>query len=546
LFAIRKKKKTVGDVSNLRAVVIFCIIMFCIAFCCLQIVLINILQSDTVSEAIISKSLTLGESRGMIYDSEFNKMVCNEYSYISAVKPTVESLKQIRALVDDITYSRAVESVYSQSPFLIKTDCYIKSEEVICEKIYKRYSNNQLAAHLIGYTDSNGKNGICGIELAYDSVLKKYDGAVKSRFFTNGKGSVMLGYEGERINENYNSPGGIVLTIKNEYQRALENAMDKNELNKGAGVVVSIKTGEVAAIASRPNYNPNSISDYIKDSDSSLFNRAFGEYPIGSVFKPLVAASALEQGTDPEDEFYCTGTIGNGSSEFGCTRSHGNVNMATALVFSCNCYFVDLIEKIDYTQVIDLAASLGFGNRIMLDENIGTSSGALPKTDELDSYASRANLSFGQGKISATPFHIANLYAMLANGGDFRKTFLIKGVCDGQGNFDQTYELKPPYKLISEKNAELLCDILELAVREGTGQSAKVSGINVAGKTATAQSGKFIEGKERLVTWFAGFFPYENPEYVAVIVCEDGESGSKDCAPVFSDFVESLYFKNNL
>lgn len=544
MFLAQKNKTSVSGITYLHAVVIFCIIMLCIAVCCLQIALINISHSDTASGVKMTKSLTLGESRGVIYDSEFNRMVCNEYSYVSAVKPDVESLKQIRTFVDDATYYRAVDSVYSQSPFLIKTDCYIKSEGVICEKIYRRYSDNQLAAHLIGYTDSNGENGICGIELVYDSVLKKYDGSVKSRFFTNGTGAVMLGNEVEKIDNNYNSPGGVVLTINNEYQRALENAMDKNELNKGAGVVVNIKTGEVTAIASRPDYNPNSIADYIENSDSPLFNRTFGEYPIGSVFKPLIAASALEQGIDPEDEFYCTGSIGNGSVKFGCTRSHGKVNMATALVFSCNCYFVDLIDKIDYTQVIDLAASLGFGNSIMLDENIATSSGVLPKTNELDSYASRANFSFGQGKISATPLHIANLYAMIANGGELRKPFVIKGFCDGQGNFTSTNESKAPYKLISEKNAELLCDILELAVREGTGQPAEVSGINVGGKTATAQSGEFIEGKERLVTWFAGFFPYENPEYVAVIVCEDGESGSKDCAPVFSDFVEALYFKS--
>ncbi len=521
----------------IRAISIFCLIMFCIAFSCIQIALINIRQSQNVSGVSASKTLLLGKSRGIIYDTNMHRMVNSDYYFVSAVKPNVKALSEIRKYIDTQTYDKVLESVKTQTPFLINSDCAIQSENVLCERIYRRYNDNQLAAHLIGYTDSTGHKGLCGIELAYDSMLEANSGSIKSRFFINGNGSVMLGGNIERINENYNSLGGVVLTIDKQFQSALEKAMDENELNKGAAVMLDIKTGAIVGVVSRPNFNPNKIAEYLKDSDSPLFNRAFAEFPVGSVFKPLVAASALEQGIDPKDEIYCSGTIINGNVKFRCTKSHGKVNMATAIIKSCNCYFVDLIEKIDCTQVIDLAASLGLGNKIILDDNIETSGGNLPASERLDSFASRANFSFGQGELTATPIHIATLYSMIANGGNYRKPFIVKGFCEGNGNFNSVTELKPPYKVITEENSKILQDILELAVREGTGQSASVPGMEVAGKTATAQSGEYVDGKERLVTWFAGFFPYESPEYVAVIVCEDGVSGSNDCGPVFSSLV---------
>ena len=521
-----------------RAIFLFCIIMFCMAVSCIQIMMINMRHTQAVSDSATSKTLALGESRGIIYDTDLHRLVCNDYSYISAVKPTVKALSEIRGYIDDKAYETASLSVSKQMPFLIDTDCKIKSENLICEKIYKRYNDNQLASHIIGYTDTTGYSGLCGIELAYDRLLESYSGSLKARFFINGKGSVMLGGKVERINDNYNSSGGVVLTIDKKFQNALEKSMDEKQLKKGAAVILDIETGGVVAAVSRPDFNPNKISDYLDDTDSPLFNRAFAEYPVGSVFKPLVAASALEQGIDPKSEFNCNGKISNGNVEFRCLKNHGKVNMATALINSCNCYFVDLIEKIDCSKVIDLAASLGFGNEIMLDDKIGTSSGYLPDIEELDSFAAKANFSFGQGKLTATPIHIAALYSMIANGGFYRKSFLVKGYCDENGVFSSKSEIKPPVKCLSEDNSKILQDILELAVREGTGKTAGVQGVDVAGKTATAQSGEYIDGKERLVTWFAGFFPYVNPKYVAVIVCEDGVSGSKDCGPVFSSLVD--------
>ena len=541
----KEEKNSSCTVSDVRAIVVFCVIAIGIASAYLQIALINIRQFNTVSSEFSSKSLTIGESRGLIYDTNMHKLVCIDYSFISAVKPTASVLPKLRNLLNDAEYNRVVESVVNQSPILLNTDKIIKDNDVISEVLYKRYNSNQLAAHIIGYTDSSGHNGLTGIERAYNSFLVANAGICRARFVIDGKGSVMLGGKVEEISENYNSLSGVVLTIDKYYQYSFEKAMDECGVTKGAGVLIDIESGAVLASVSRPAFNPNNISDYLNNTESPLFNRAFASFPIGSVFKPLIAAAALEQGIDPDEKVYCDGEITVNSSVFGCTKKHGSVDMSSAIAYSCNCYFVNLIEKIDCSKVVDLAASLGFGNAVLLDDSIKTDRGYLPEINELDSLASRANFSFGQGRLNANPYQIAMLYSMIANGGEYRKPYLIKGYCDSEGVFESVDSVKPPVKVISNKSSMLLREYLRLAVSDGTGKPATVDNVAVAGKTATAQSGEFVDGKEILVTWFAGFFPYENPQYVAVIVCEDGLSGSADCAPVFSLLVKSMFSPNN-
>ena len=107
-------------------------------------------------------------------------------------------------------------------------------------------------------------------------------------------------------------------------------------------------------------------------------------------------------------------------------------------------------------------------------------------------------------------------------------------------NIYDEYTSPSPVKVFSKSTADTISSFLELAVREGTGTAAQVENCRVGGKTATAQTGEFIGGEERVVTWFAGFYPYEKPEYVLVVMCEDGDSGSADCAPVFSQTVNNI------
>lgn len=538
-----KSNKNENDIyfCGKRSVAIFAAIMCGFVLCWYNMVMINIDSSILANDMKSSKSLVLGESRGIIYDCNLNKLVSQEYSYICAAKPDVKSAEALREVMDAEEYVNAIDEISKGNPIKFSSADFIENNNIVCAKLYKRYNDKQVASHLIGYVDSDN-NGVCGIEKIFDPLLRSYSGSCTVRYFTDGTGRIMQGSSVEKRADGYNSNGGIVLTIDKNIQMSVEEAMDSGSLDKGAAVVIDIKSGAVRAMVSRPDYNPSDIEKSIDDKDSPLFNRAVAAYPVGSVFKPLVAVSALEQGKDPSEVYECKGYITDGNSTFTCPNKHGEVNMASALMCSCNCYFINLMNGIDVSQLLQTASSSGFGYEYELCNGFYAHSGNLPTNTELDSFASRANLSFGQGSLSANVFQIASLYAAIANGGAFNLPYIVEGECDEKGNLTLTYKQNSPRNAFGKKSSEIVSSCLELTVREGTGSNAKCENFAVAGKTATAQTGDFSKEKERLVTWFAGFFPYENPEYVMVIVCEDGESGSTDCAPIFSKVASKFYF----
>ena len=532
-------KKKVKRLKFNRALVMYVVIMLCLGICIFQTGLINIRHVRTASGSKSSRSIEVSKSRGLIYDRNLNRLVCDETENVCVLKPTVSSLSLIKASLSGEEYVEAVNSLGRGNLLLYHSAYEIKSKDTVNLKIYKRY-NNQLASHLVGvYSDVSGK-GLSGIEKSFDDYLNSFSGILNVRYFANGSGEIFQGGELQISDNGYNSVGGVCLTIDKNIQSMLEKAVDSNGLKKGCAIAVDISDGSVVAAVSRPDFDRNNISLYLNDKDAALFNRALGAYPVGSIFKPLIAAAALEQGIAPETEFVCNGNIKSGGVTFHCMKSHGNMNMASALVYSCNCYFVNLIKKLDISEVLSLAESLGFGNEIELADGLLSYSGNLPDLNQLDNDAEKANFSFGQGYITATSLQIASLYCAIANSGKFYKPYLIKGWVDGNGVYSDSDNKKPAFKVFDKKTAEMLSSFLELAVREGTGKNAESEYCDVAGKTATAQTGEFNNGTERLVTWFAGFFPYNKPEYVVAIMCEDGESGSIDCAPVFSDFVNAL------
>ncbi len=532
-----KKKFVLPEIN--RALSVYIIIMLCFGICMIQTALININQVNTVSGVKSSKTIEIAKSRGIIYDRNLNRLVGDETENVCVFKPTLSSLSIMKASLSAEEYAEAVNSLGKGNPLLLHSSYEIKSKDTINLQIYKRY-NNKLATHLIGTVSDDTEKGISGVEKCFDDYLGDYSGKLKVRYFTDGSGEALKGGEIQILDNGYNSAGGVCLTIDKSYQKILEASVDNCGLKKGCAIVLDIQNGSIVAAVSRPDFDRNNISLYLNDDDTPLFNRVLGAYPVGSIFKPLVAASALEQGINPENEYLCNGNIEYGGVNFHCMKAHGNVNMASALVYSCNCYFVNLINQIDVSKVLDLAESLGFGNKIEIAQGLSAYSGDLPDISRLDNSAEKGNFSFGQGCISATPLQIGSLYCAIANSGKFYKPYLVKGFVDGNGVYSSSENKKPAFTAFSKKTADLLSAFLELAVREGTGKNAKSDFFDVAGKTATAQTGDFKNGKERLVTWFAGFFPFDKPEYVMITMCEDGKSGSADCAPVFSRFVNAL------
>ena len=223
---------------------------------------------------------------------------------------------------------------------------------------------------------------------------------------------------------------------------------------------------------------------------------------------------------------------------FNCHKKdgHGILNMEEAVAQSCNTYFINLALEVGGDGITEMAKDFGFGVPTVFSETVKTRSGNLP--EKVDSKAATANLSFGQGELTATPVQICSMMATVANGGRYVRPYLVEGEADVNGRVTRISGYSERRQIISSGTAELLRRFLVAVVERGSGSRAKSDIVDCAGKTATAQTGKTENGSEIYNAWFAGYFPAEEPKYAVVILKENGGEGAVSCAPVFREIAE--------
>lgn len=479
-----------------------------------------------------TRYLTVGQTRGMIYDRNMKPLVNREFHTMLVVNPTAEAVAVLKQELTAEDYEKIRLKAEYGNPFMFVCDYYGGwCDDIITTIVYERYSSSDVASHIIGYLDSEG-NGVCGIEKAYEDLLDEYSGSFGIRYVADANGKMLGGTEIETVNSDYASGEGIVLTIDYEIQRVCENVMKNNDMQTGAVVVLDAETSEILAMASAPVFDRNNLTEAIKNEDKPFFNRALAAYPVGSVFKPVVAATALENGTDTDLFCECDGNMQTSGVVFNCHKrtGHGILDMTDAMAVSCNMYYIQLGLELGAEKIINMAAFLGFGKKIQLCDGITAAAGNLPSSDDIDSSASLANLSFGQGELLATPLQIAAAYGAFVNGGYYIEPTLIKN----------DSENRTGTKVITENVCERIENMLRNTVDNGSGALASSMVGDVCGKTATAETGKTENGKKSVHTWFAGNFAYNGKNYVIVIFRENGNSSSTDCAPVFRDIADSI------
>lgn len=502
------------------------------------------LLSNSTNPASVPSSamrIDLETLRGTIYDCNMKPLTNGETIIYAAAKPSGYSLAQLKGKVLPDVFESVLERMSFGKPVAVRINSPIKSSGDIKEiKVTQRYSSNSLACHIIGYLDSTG-NGISGIEKSYNSLLSKDTSTVSVRFSSNAKGRVMLGedivVEGNSVPES-----GVVLTIDKRIQEITENALDSSGAECAAAVVIEIESGAIRACVSRPLFDPCNIADSLNDEDSPLINRAFLPFSVGSVFKPVVAASAIEIGISESFEYNCTGSVTHNGVTFNCHKKegHGVLNMEGAVANSCNTYFIALAIETGAENIIETAKKFGFGSGISFAKGIDSSDGYLPDLHTLDSKAAIANVSFGQGALLATPVQICNVMATIARGGVYKEPYLVEGETDENGVHTRIKLYGEKKQIISYNTSKLIQRFLEKVVTEGSGRYAQSEYVTSAGKTATAQTGKTENGEEVYHAWYAGYFPAENPRYAVVIFKENGGEGALSCAPVFKEIAENM------
>ena len=280
----------------------------------------------------------------------------------------------------------------------------------------------------------------------------------------------------------------------------------------------------------------------MNDPDLPFLNRAFCAYSVGSTFKLLVAAAALEQGYPPSRSFDCQGAIEVLDQTFHChnLNGHGVLDMQGALEHSCNPYFISLALELGGAPLLYKAQQLGFGTAFEAAPGFRSYSGTLPTARELLAPAATANFGFGQGALTATPVQIACLVSAIANGGGAITPRLVAGsTVDGTSLTSPTAVYSPRPVFLPEA-AEQVRRMMVSVVEEGSGKNAKPQRGGAGGKTASAQTGQYLDGEEVVHAWFAGFYPAEEPRYTIVVFCEGGDSGGDRACPVFKEIADGI------
>lgn len=517
-----------------RSVISFLIVVMLLLFCILRVAVISTGDYAAIQAEQASYRIKISRLRGTVYDCNMVPLTNTASKTVAAVLPTSKAIAALSKAADDSRFDNALEILENNQPTVCDVNREIKSEGIAFTKVFSHHSAHLSACHLVGYTDSDG-HGISGIELAYDDILfsKKFVSAV---FTVDGKGNVLRGTEPYFENDSSVINSGVVTTLDINIQNITESAASK--MNSGCAIVAEVSSGKIKAMASVPQFDVNNLYESLNGENSPLINRALLAYSVGSVFKPCVAAAAIREGLG-DCVFNCEGSLKIADRIFRChvLSGHGDMNLCNALAKSCNCYFYNLGMMLRGNAIYKTASSLNFGAKIKLGENLYTAAGVLPDLRTLETDGTLANLSIGQGDLLLSPVSMLTLYLSIAGDGCYYLPSVIeKTLKDG---VEKTFDKGEKTRVMSENTAAILRNYLKGVVTDGTGSEAAPKFTTAAGKTATAQTGRYYDDKSEITnSWFCGFFPAEEPKYVVVVMSDSKLSVST--ASVFAEIADGI------
>ena len=518
-----------------RSAICFFIIISLFLSCILRVAVIANSNYANVQAAQSSIKIKVSNLRGTIFDRNLIPLTNNCKKIIACVSPTPRAITAISAYLKGEKLNTVLETLKNGKPALCEVDTLIECDGIVCTEIYTHNSYKTPAIHTVGYTDIDNK-GVSGIEKAYDEILYSKETAYVS-YSCDGLGNILEGIAPTVENNTSVIANGVVSTIDINIQTILEEVA--TPLESGAVIIADAKTSKIRGIVSKPYFDCENIEEYLNKENSPLFNRAISSYNVGSAFKPCIATAGIESGYKSFTH-NCTGSFEIIDRTFRCHKSdgHGITNLNTGLMNSCNTYFYNLAFKIGGDTVHKTARLFNFGEKLKICDNLYTAKGSIPNKQTLANIAHLANFSIGQGELTASPISMLTLYCAIANGGKYYIPSVVEGTLK-DGDFKE-YNFGSPTVAMKESTAATLKEALKSVIEEGTGVLAKPKTVSAAGKTATAQTGKFENSKEIYNTWFCGFFPFEEPKYTVIVFCENSQRGNISCGEIFAQIADKI------
>jgi len=485
-------------------------------------------------------------------------------------------------IIDNIDYEKALKLYLEADNWSGVVLSNKTRREYLIPEIGDNKDEHLSLSHILGYTGKiNDKElsqygqeylpidyiGKMGLEYFWENELKGISGQEQIEVDALGKEKNILGEEPAVDGHN------LVLSLDVNQQDKLEEIMTaqlkKLKLTRSVGIVMDPNNGEVLAMVSLPAFNNNDFAKGISqeeyslltnDKDKPLFNRAIsGEFPSGSTIKPVMAAAALEEGIITENTaFLSNGGIRINQWYFPDWKAggHGMTNVRKALAESVNTFFYIIgggkddfvglgVDRIDKYETM-----FGLGTQTGIDL-AGEASGFLPTADwklktkgEKWYIGDTYHLSIGQGDLLATPLQIAAYTSVFANGGTLYRPHLVKEILSSDDKPLQKIEDTVVRKnFIKNYNIDIVRQGMRQTITNGSARSLQNVGVEVAGKTGTAQ----WSTQKATHAWFTGFAPYKNPEIAFTILIEEGGEGSSTAVPIVLEYLKWYFgeYKNN-
>ena len=415
------------------------------------------------------------------------------------------------------------------------------------------YPHRELACHLLGFAGLDS-TGLDGLESKYDEYLKGVPKKVVWGRDARGRKIYLSDDSGSAVDDRSCS---LFLTIDSKIQYIVESQLKKAIEDTGAKggtvIVMDPGTGEVLAMANEPLFNPNEFSIYPADARR---NRAVTDcFDPGSVFKPFVAAAALEEGLVTEtDIFDCENgsyTVGNRVIHDAQNEKFQELNLPDIIKHSSNIGSVKIAEKLGKEKFYHYIKMFGFGSKTGIDLP-GESRGILRNSKDWTD-VDFATIAFGQG-VSVTAIQLVTAMSAIANDGVLMKPHVVRCMVDKNGSVVKEIEPVAVRRVISPETSHRITSILTDVVEEGTGGNARIVNLSVAGKTGTSQKFDFDLGRysaKKVEASFIGFFPAEDPQMVILVMLDEPKIhrwGGAAAAPVFKEVSEQILrcFNNSM
>ncbi len=542
-------------------------------------------------------------SRGSIYDRTGELLVYNSpvydimatYNVVKKSKMDTLAFCQILGITKEQfikNMERDFKNDYRYSkrkPFAFMTQVSADTFARLEEQLYRfrgfemnrrsvRGYANEVAAHVLGYISevspkqvemSNNEYqrgdyiGASGLELFYEKALRGKRGV--KNVLRDKWGKVQGSYRAGEFDTLAVAGYDLVSTIDLKLQLYAESLM----VNKrGAIVAIEPATGEILAMVSSPNYNPNTLivnqgrkqafAKLLTDSTNPLFNRALmAKYPPGSIFKTILAAIALQERViNPNTGMGCGGAYRFGNLRVGC-HGHGGIStVGRAIQYSCNNYFCQTFKEIvniygyDFPEkglarLAEHLQAFGLGGKVGVDIP-NEVSGTVPTPEYYNKrlgkgawrFSNFVSVGIGQGELEITPLQMANITAIIANRGFYFIPHFAKELKGDTSNILAPYQQKR-YTKVHPANFEPVVEGMQDVVIAGTGRRAKIADIVVCGKTGTVEN--YIKGvKQKDHSTFIAFAPKDNPKIAIAVYVENGGFGSSYAAPIASLVIEKF------